>query len=200
MKVKTIKKITTVLGKDEKSEAFVRGYEDDLHDDAMDDFAHLAQDEMDVDENDENEPSETVDVSEVQAQLRLAARSNKGKERVSHLKNRCLIDLTASQQRFDPESVDWTEPANWSDDDEKYGVKDIEIPRKSAVGPRRDGLGQDGEMAVSDFLCCPAVRGLTPYNSASRGKANGMANNWRRGGKSRAIATSEQAAREAQSR
>ncbi len=78
--------LTTILGKDEKSEAFVRGYEDDLHDDAMDDFAHLAQDEMEVDENDENEePTETVDASEVQAQLRLAAQNSKRKGKVSEL-------------------------------------------------------------------------------------------------------------------
>jgi len=121
------------LGKDEKSEAFVRGYEDDLHDDAMDYFAHLAQDEMEVDENDENEePTETVDASEVQAQLRLAAQNSKGK----------------GKQRFNPEFVEWAEQTNWSDDDEKYGVKDVEIPRKSAVGPRRQGLGQDGEMML----------------------------------------------------
>lgn len=79
--------LTVVLGKDEKSGAFVRGYEDDLQDDAMNDFAHLAEDEMEVDENDENEePVETVDASEVQAQLRLAAQNNKGKGKVSQLR------------------------------------------------------------------------------------------------------------------
>ncbi|KLO16360.1 hypothetical protein SCHPADRAFT_901592 [Schizopora paradoxa] len=120
------------LGKDEKSEAFVRGYEEDLEDDAMNDFAHLAEDEMEVDENDENqEPVETVDASEIQAQLRLAAKSKKGK----------------GKERFDPENVDWAEQADWSDGDEKH-VKDIEMPRKSAKGPRQQVPGQDAEMTL----------------------------------------------------
>ncbi|KAH8118471.1 MRC1-like domain-containing protein [Phellopilus nigrolimitatus] len=124
------------LSKDVKSRVYYEAYQKDVQEDDNDDFAHLAEDDMDAaDEDDENEPPVTVSTSEIQAKLREAARLHKGKEKEYHV--------------FDPEDVDWAQPVVTSDDE--FEVKEVEDRPKKPV-PRRPVFGQMDTMDLDDSL------------------------------------------------
>ena len=72
-----------MIAKNEKTRAFYDAYQRDVLEDDNEDFAHLEHDDMDMlEEDDENEPPETVSAADIRDQLREAARNNKGKEKV----------------------------------------------------------------------------------------------------------------------
>ena len=66
-----------MIAKNEKTRAFYDAYQRDVLEDDNEDFAHLEHDDMDMlEEDDENEPPETVSAADIRDQLREAARSN----------------------------------------------------------------------------------------------------------------------------
>ncbi|EJD01307.1 uncharacterized protein FOMMEDRAFT_135544 [Fomitiporia mediterranea MF3/22] len=124
------------LGKDEKSRAFYDAYQRDILEDDSEDFAHLASDDMDVeDENGEEEEPETVTTSEIQAQLREVARQQKGKAKETRF--------------FDAADVEWAVSQRSSDDE--FDVREIEDQPKKA--PRkRPVFGQADVPDLDDSL------------------------------------------------
>ena len=69
--------LTSFAEKDEKSRVFYEAYQRDIQEEDTDDFSHLANDDMNEDENDADEEPESVTATEVREQLREIARQNK---------------------------------------------------------------------------------------------------------------------------
>lgn len=70
--------------KDEKTKVFYDAYQRDVQNEGENDFAHLASDDWNnEDEGDDEEEPETVTTAEIQQRLREVARQNKSGEAVS---------------------------------------------------------------------------------------------------------------------
>lgn len=123
------------LAKNEKTRAFYDAYQRDVMEDDNEDFAHLEQDDMEVlEQDDENEPPETVSAAVIREQLREAARKSKGKEKQHHA--------------FNPEDVNWAEPKT---SDDEFDVKEIEEQARRSTR-RRPVFGQTDIPDYDDSL------------------------------------------------